>query len=146
MDKLISEQAAIETALTYLVEYCGAAFDEDMQRMLKDRLNSLPSAQLEPCEDCVSRKAVIRLLHSGYHSKSMIEEVKELPSAQPGQRWIPCSERLPDNDEAVLISNSHGVTKAWWNGRFWTSIAVKKYKTVIAWMPLPEPYREDANG
>ena len=59
---------------------------------------------------------------------------------QPEQQWIPCSERLPDNDESVLISNSHGVTKAWWNGRFWTSIAVKEYKTVYAWMPLPEPY------
>lgn len=59
----------------------------------------------------------------------------------PKTRWIPCSERLPDNDESVLISNSHGVTKAWWNGKCWTSIAVKKYKTVTAWMPLPEPYR-----
>ena len=46
-DDVISRQAAIETALTYLVEYCGAAFDEDMQRMLKERLNSLPSAQSE---------------------------------------------------------------------------------------------------
>ena len=77
-------------------------------------------------------------------TKSMIA-INSLPSAQPEQRWIPCSERLPDNDESVLISNSHGVTKAWWNGRFWTSIAVKKYKTVTAWMPLPEPYREGEN-
>ena len=50
MDDLISRQAAIEAALTYLVEYCGAAFDEDMQRMLKERLDSLPSAQPEPHE------------------------------------------------------------------------------------------------
>ena len=46
-DDVISRQAAIETALTYLVEYCGAAFDENMQRMLKERLDSLPSAQSE---------------------------------------------------------------------------------------------------
>ena len=46
-------------------------------------IEELPPAQPKPCEDCVSRKAVIRLLHSGYHSKSMIEEVKELPSVQP---------------------------------------------------------------
>lgn len=69
-----------------------------------------------------------------------------LPSTESEQRWIPCSERLPDNDESVLISNSHGVTKAWWNGRFWTSIAVKKYKTVTAWMPLPEPYKEEGEA
>ena len=46
-------------------------------------IDALESAQPEPCEDCVSRRAVLRLLHSGYHRKSMIDEVKELPSAQP---------------------------------------------------------------
>ena len=73
--------------------------------------------------------------------KVAIDALKALPSAQQEPQWIPVSERLPDNDKSVLISNSHGVTKAWWNGRFWSSIAVKKYKTVTAWMPLPEPYR-----
>ena len=38
---------AIDAALTFLVEYCGAAFDEDMQKMLCERLNALPSAQPE---------------------------------------------------------------------------------------------------
>lgn len=55
----------------------------------------------EPCEDCVSRKAVIRLLHSGYHSKSMIEEVKQLPSVQPKHRtgnWIPVTYRYVIQD------------------------------------------------
>ena len=50
---------------------------------IRRRITELPSAQPKPCEDCVSRKSVIRLLHSGYHNKSMIEEVKELPSVQP---------------------------------------------------------------
>ena len=52
-------------------------------KLLMGLLDGTASAQPEPCEDCVSRKAAIRLLHSGYHSKSMIEEVKELPSVQP---------------------------------------------------------------
>ena len=70
-----------------------------------------------------------------------IEALRNSPTYLPSaQQWIPCSERLLDNDESVLISNSHGVTKAWWTGRSWTSIAVKNYKTVIAWMPLPKPY------
>lgn len=74
-----------------------------------------------------------------------IEALRNSPTyLQSAQQWIPCSERLPDNDESVLISNSHGVTKAWWNGRFWTSIAVKKYKIVNAWMPLPKPYERES--
>ena len=54
MSDTISRQAAIDAALTYLVEYCGAAFDEDMQRMLKERLDSLPSAQPDiiQCRNC----------------------------------------------------------------------------------------------
>ena len=54
MSDLISRQAAIDAALTFLVEYCGAAFDEDMQKMLCESLDALPSAQPEiiRCADC----------------------------------------------------------------------------------------------
>ena len=78
---LISRQAAID-ALDNIKIPCNASWYPYYQQALT-AISKLPSAKPEPCEDCVSRKAVIRLLHSGYHSKSMIEEVKELPSAQP---------------------------------------------------------------
>lgn len=41
----IRRQDAINAALTFLVEYCGAAFDEHMQTMLCDRLDALPSVE-----------------------------------------------------------------------------------------------------
>ena len=47
MSDLIQRQDAIDAALTFLVEYCGAAFDEDMQKMLCERLDALPSAESE---------------------------------------------------------------------------------------------------
>ena len=59
-------------------------------------IEELPSAQPEPCEDAVSRKAVIRLLHTGYHSKSMIDEVKELPPAKP--------EPLTDREQRIFLA------------------------------------------
>ena len=45
MSDPISREAAIDATLTFIVEYCGAAFDEDMQKMLCERLDALPSAE-----------------------------------------------------------------------------------------------------
>lgn len=45
MSDLIRREDAIDAALTFLVEYCGAEFDEDMQKMLCDRIKDLPSAE-----------------------------------------------------------------------------------------------------
>lgn len=47
MDDDISRQAAIQTALEFIVEYLGGAFDEDLQKKLMERMNALPSAQPE---------------------------------------------------------------------------------------------------
>ena len=70
-----------------------------------------------------------------------IRSIENLPSAQPEQRWIPCSERLPEYGEAVLTINededyeiNHIIDED--NGEWFCD-------GVIAWMPLPEPYRED---
>lgn len=55
MADLIDREQAIKVALTYLVEYCGAAFDEDMQKGLEAKLNRLPTVDAVPvvrCRDC----------------------------------------------------------------------------------------------
>lgn len=52
-------------------------------------------------------------------------------------RWIPCSERLPEENEHVLASLKNGEIEGcafWKESLFW--------QNVIAWMPLPEPYKE----
>ncbi len=61
--------------------------------------------------------------------------------------WILCSERLPKEDEGVLISFTNGKVR-WaflyldeWNTGW--SFYPKKY--VNAWQPLPEPYKEVEN-
>ena len=145
MDDLISRQAAIDA----LCKRCDLVADEDEPCTEKCNdikiLEMLPSAQLELSMEI---QEILNYLDTTLHpivspdNWNVYAELHDMVSMLPSaQQWIPCSERLPDNDESVLISNSHGVTKAWWNGRFWTSIAVKKYKTVTAWMPLPEPYK-----
>ena len=37
-------------------------------------------------------------------AKEIIRAIKSIPSAQPEQRWIPCSERLPEDLEEVNVT------------------------------------------
>ena len=80
--------------------------------------------------------------------------VSTMPTAdvQPVVHWISCSERLPkekinpntQNYDWVLCSTTFGDVRAYHfgRGRFLHGCGdVTQY--VIAWMPLPEPYRED---
>ena len=70
-----------------------------------------------------------------------------LPSAQPEQRWIPCSERLPDEFE-VLCCDDRGnmlIAHPFECGDSDTGYSAESEEcymyNVVAWMPLPEPYR-----
>lgn len=48
MSDLIDRYAATQTALKFIVEYLGGAFDEDLQKKLMERMNDIPSALPEP--------------------------------------------------------------------------------------------------
>ena len=77
------------------------------------------------------------------------ERIKELPPAQPQRtgRWIPCSERLPELDVYVIATTQwYEITMACRIGDgewFINEGDSNAYDDdVIAWMPLPEAYRE----
>lgn len=63
----------------------------------------------------------------------------DLPSAQPEQRWIPITERLPKKQAKVLVVDFGEVDTAYLNseGR-WMDFNGDKLKDVKAWMPLPK--------
>ena len=77
--------------------------------------------------------------------KKLCDDIKALPSAR---QWIPCSERLPEKIGDYLVSvKRHG-----WNCEehiendiaYWDDLeGFHKAEEVLAWMPLPEPYKED---
>ena len=87
----------------------------------------------------------------------MIGAVKSVPSAQPEQRWIPVTEQLPKPNEYerrkvrkyYLVQNVYGdmmvasyrrntTGKTWWEQMYANNPVDDE---VVAWMPLPEPYR-----
>ena len=75
----------------------------------------------------------------------IIAEINKMPKVG---EWISVSERLPDVDIEVLVSCKARITKYSYididyrskkNGK-WACLG----EDVIAWQPLPEPYREES--
>ncbi len=82
-------------------------------------------------------------------NKEVWEALRNAPTIEAEQRWIPCSDRLPKKGEVVLITNGKGNVRCgqyrsehdvrsethywWWKG--------KTVESVLAWMPLPTPYK-----
>lgn len=77
------------------------------------------------------------------------EEVERLKEQH---RWIPVEERLPEEDDRVILCTIHGIVKegtyterygyAMRKG-FFTETCFEELCDVTAWMPLPEPYQKE---
>lgn len=67
------------------------------------------------------------------------------------RRWIPVSERLPENQPGWIVGTTYIITKknkrvelvkykeSKWIGNFGRIVSDEE---VLAWQPLPEPYKE----
>ena len=67
---------------------------------------------------------------------------------KPKDKWIPVTEKLPEDDEDVLVTrvytgSTHSfIDMVWFNkGKFLTQDGELELSNVVAWMPLPKPYR-----
>ena len=82
--------------------------------------------------------------------------VDEQPTINP-QKWIPCSEGLPEEKAEyywVCLDSGGQCQCRWTNDRFglgankwsewgWSIMDKPMYTKIVAWMPLPEPYKEN---
>lgn len=90
-----------------------------------DRIKQIKAVTLEECR-CANEH------------RQLAEWLKELKQLREQTRWIPCSERLPEEKGGYLVTVKRGyITTALWVGYpvYW--------KEVTAWMPLPEPYKAE---
>lgn len=112
--------------------------------------------------DALNKMKIYRPLDSDrYVISDCLNKIVDLPSAQPEQQWIPCSERLPDRFGKMLVtfipaagtlwtrviianySDLMGIAKpCFWIGNVGKNDFANITSQVVAWMPLPEPYKE----
>lgn len=79
--------------------------------------------------------------------------IDEQPTIEPEPHWIPCSERLPQEEVDVLCCRDNKTMAIMHFNPVLTTRYPKGFSVVegafswrqdnvVAWMPLPEPYRE----
>lgn len=68
---------------------------------------------------------------------------KELAELRQQNRWIPVEESLPDAFKPVIVCRKNGkVEQGIRNVNGWWKVHGTNIKSVAAWQPLPEPYKE----
>ena len=79
-------------------------------------------------------------------AKGIVQEV----AAEYKGGWIPCSERLPEDDSICIVTveypNNETVVDYGWFDRksvCWF-VGTQEFRTsnILAWQPLPEPFKE----
>lgn len=157
-DDLISRQAAIEAVDSFDV------LDGYQDKLdLKSKIEKLPSAKNTAFEEVKAelyeREVQAQADKERYPDNEYLEGVFDglheaaklmsfaLPTAEKKDKWIPVSERLPEDDETVLCTLSWGGVQEFkfmgkrWYGSGSTQPVRSDY--ILAWMPLPEPYKEE---
>lgn len=115
--------------------------------------------------DLVRREDVVEALYQAIRTTLIdtfadsmslaIAMANNLPTAEPEWRWIPVTERLPKKEnksywictdtkhqcECRWTNNIYGIGKS--NNWGWSIFDIPQYTRVIAWMLLPEPWKEE---
>ena len=111
--------------------------------------------------DLIERQAAIKAVNNAFDRETLltgfmrsiaVRAIRDMPSAQPKQRWNQCSEKLPEESGYCIITAHDGVgyrttfVKFQKKAKSWDLTGARSYWRVIAWMPLPEPWKgeEDA--
>lgn len=77
------------------------------------------------------------------------EEQKKIIERLKATNWIPVSERLPEASGTYQVTCMDGRIYRSTYAKFqcklkrWELTGARSYWKVIAWMPLPKPYKED---
>ena len=109
-----------------------------------EKLEELQNNLLSQTEgDAVLQVGVI---NGVMYSRKIVQEVAE----EYNGGWIPCSERLPEDDSICIVTveypnNKTMVDYGWFDRKnvCWF-VGMQEFRTsnILAWQPLPEPFKE----
>ena len=149
-EKIIEKLEELFQDLNVIEVLSHVDFDSTIQNSLENFLKAITNEaieivkqeaeQYEVCyKDCGECEAYNKEKHHCPKFCKVIKEaVKEIEENHNG--WIPCSERLPENDCYCLVTTSdmeidireYGYSKGFgWDG----------FERIIAWKLLPQPYQ-----
>ena len=98
---------------------------------------------------------LVALLRKKYDKAPMVMEAADAIEELSKPRWIPVTERLPKAERKsywVCTDTGYQCECRWTNDRFgiresdkwgWKIFDIPQYQKVVAWMPLPEPPKEE---
>ena len=140
----------------YVIDAIANAVVKKMQEPCEDASEQVVKERTEThecvslCDDVISRQAIIDMtgLSNWFDSSDSYNEfviaLSELPSVTPQARWIPVSERLPKAGEYVgNVDKYYLVQNEYWEQIFQVKPIADE---IVAWMPLPEPYKAESEG
>ena len=116
------------------------------------------------CEKCGWYSRAARMCKRGSDFEEVCCAIENAPTIESEQQWIPVTERLPEKNGRYLVTRGLNAVGAIWNRVyivnysdlmglkdsriFWQGNVGKsdfeklELEDVLAWMPLPEPYKE----
>ena len=98
----------------------------------------------EPYNKIAIDMAIEALQREEAEAKGYCHRIKPKEYLSADAEWIPCSERLPEKDGWYLITvqgYEKVVDMEWYYSEWGAWNGVSSKQQVIAWTPLPKPYK-----
>ena len=95
-------------------------------------------------------KDCLNTTDKGMFTVGIMQAIDEQPTIDAEPHWIPCNERLPEDDTEVIVSctddsgdSEFSYTTTGWHFKGMWVVGNERSYFVRAWMPMPKPYEEN---